>query len=453
MEPDWHCKGVARSLGQFRPKQLLALQSGASRIGVPVSALGTLPELPAALLVPEEADLTGIPEKVPVLCVRDTGQAMFDMATHVRSQLGGWVIGVTGSAGKTTLTAMMAHMFGQDDMPAPHSQASANVPYGVAWNLSAMPWDAPVVVLEIAIGDMQRSARIARPNVAVFTNIGPAHLEYHPDLAVIARRKSRIFEGMKAGDVAVLNAGMNEFHAVLDAARDKGLRVYLYGSGEGCDVRLKRYNSAEGKADVLVKGELITLALSLPGQHMVDNSMACLAAALALGQDPVALARRLDSFEALAGRGRKHRCKLAGRDICLIDESYNANPLSMRAALAMYDTIASRYNGRRVLVIGDMLELGDASQELHLSLIPDILSVRPDAVYLTGSEVSVIASQLQGLVPQLYYDHDTAVVWKAVCAGARDGDVLLVKGSHGVGLFTRVQAVLEADSKARYERA
>src|SRR5690606_2342706 len=175
--------------------------------------------------------------------VEDVEKAILDLGQYARGKMAAKVVGVTGSAGKTSTVAMLAHaMEGYGAVGT--TRHNANLPHGIAWTLASIPWDVPHVALELAIGRMAQNSRLTRPDVAIFTNILPAHLEYHRDLATIARRKSAIFEGMRPGGVAVLNREMAEWARVHMAARSRGLRAINYGRTPECEVRLIGYDPA-----------------------------------------------------------------------------------------------------------------------------------------------------------------------------------------------------------------
>ncbi|MFD1960915.1 Mur ligase family protein [Novosphingobium panipatense] len=187
--------------------------------GVKPRQIRKLASSPAAVITQDAGDAKSL--GAPVLQVKDTGDAILSLGRYARERMSGKVVAVTGTAGKTTTVAMLAQALSAFGTVG-QTRFNANLPHGVAWNLASVPWDAPHTVLELAIGRMEQNARLASPDIAIFTNILPAHLEYHRDLATIAARKSRIFSGMKPGGIAILNRDMAEWHHVQLQARSRG---------------------------------------------------------------------------------------------------------------------------------------------------------------------------------------------------------------------------------------
>lgn len=432
--PDgWTTTGLATTLQVLRHGDMAVARVRDEQRGIP---LAVLPRGAAAILTtaPELID-TG----APVLRVDDTGEAILALGRHARARMSGRIVGVTGSAGKTTLVAMLAHALGQWG-PVGQTRANANLPHGIAWNLASMPWDTPHVVLELAIGRMAQNSSLTRPDVAVFTNILPAHLEFHGDLATIARRKSAIFDGMAPGGVAVLNRDMAEWPRVEGAALAHGLRIVTYGRSPDADFRLigdgdrLRTETPVGRIDH---------ALSAPGEHMMLNALAALATLFALGLDARDGLARLGEFRPLQGRGAETPLSIGGRRITLIDDAYNANPGSMAAAIRQ---LGGRRAPRRVAVLGEMLELGADAARYHTELAPLIDVCGIERVHVLGDLHAGLHDALPmhrrgvraGTLAELeaYLVDDLA-----------DGDLVLVKGSHGSNLHQLVTTVIRSHTE------
>lgn len=406
--------------------------------GVPESLLTTLPLPPAAIVCVEPERLallqTSALNDVPVLAVQDESEALLAMGAAARAQMTACFLGVTGSAGKTTTVAMLAHAlanFGKVGM----ARESANLPLGIAWNLASLPADADYVVMEMAVGDMARNTRLVRPDVAVFTNVGPAHLEYHQSVAEIARKKSLIFGCMSPGSVAVLNRDMNEWPAVYKAALKRNLRVVTYGKHADCDVRLEAFEPGHARAHAF--GERFEMSLLAHGEHMALNAMAVLAVAGAVGQDIQRAADSLSRFMPLPGRGERHSLVLfGGGRLELVDESYNANPLSMNAALA---AVASSPSGRLVLVLGDMLELGESEVSMHLALKEPILATGAKLIVLVGARMQNLALETWPPDRKVFHFDTAEQGGEWVFRQLRSDDLVLVKSSAGTRLSDWVQ--------------
>ncbi|MDO9369433.1 MAG: Mur ligase family protein [Sphingopyxis sp.] len=425
---DWTASGLTISAPQIHGGAMVAVRQTNDKVGVPRFQLASLAHPPAALIVAEAEERVDRP--VPQLAVPHVGRAVLRLGGFARARMNGKIFAVTGSAGKTTVSAMLANALGAFGSVG-ETRANANLPHGIAWNLASIPWDTPNIVLELAIGRMAANAQLARPHVAIFTNISPAHLEYHSDLATIAARKARIFTGMAPGDIAILNRDMAEWERVHMAAKQCGLRIVHYGVSGGCDARLIGHDPATGEVRAELGGRAIAYRLAAPGTHMALNSLAVLAATSAAGYEIEPVLARLTVFRPLAGRGAEHRLQLGGREVVLIDDAYNANPGSMEAAFA---ALGARRDGtRKLAVLGEMLELGPDAAVYHSALAASIARYGICGAYAVGT---------------LYDGFWDALPAERRCGRAdsadglqdmllrelRDGDLLLVKGSHGSGM-------------------
>ncbi|MFA7588676.1 MAG: UDP-N-acetylmuramoyl-tripeptide--D-alanyl-D-alanine ligase, partial [Novosphingobium sp.] len=372
---------------------------------------------------------------VPTLLTESPQQAVMDLARYARDHFTGRVIGVTGSAGKTTMVAMMAAALRPFGLVG-QTGHNANLPLGVAWNLASMRWTDPHIVVELSIGRMAQSARLARPNLAIFTNILPAHLEHHRSVQQVARLKSRVFLGMERDSVAILNRDMDQWEIVHDAAVARGLNIMHYGTHQDCDVRLVDYDPGNNRVRANIGGAPVTYRLDSPGEHMAINSLAVIAAARSLGHPFEPVVEAIGTFSPLVGRGAQFECCPDGHSITVIDEAYNANPGSMRAALSLLGGMKNA--SRRVAVLGEMAELGPGAQSYHTDLVPLITANRIDRVHVVGELYSDFwkalpdhvrgssSSSLRELEGDLRRD-------------LKDGDCVLLKGSHSTGLHKLVE--------------
>lgn len=401
--------------------------------GMPESLLVRLPLRPAAIVCVDPERVAILKENaladVPVLAVEDESAALLAMGVAARAEMTARFVGVTGTAGKTTTVAMLAHAladFGKVGM----ARESANLPHGIAWNLASLPADADYVVMEMAVGDMARNTRLVRPDVAVFTNVGPAHLEYHHSVAEVARKKSLIFGSMVPGSTAVLNRDMEEWSIVHEAALERRLRVVTFGRHPDCDVRLDSVE--QGHAVAVAFGERIEMRLLAHGEHMVMNAMAVLAVAAVLGRDTQCVASSLGRFLPLAGRGERHTLFWGdGRKLELVDESYNANPLSMQAAL---EALANTRSRRVVLVLGDMLELGESEVSMHLALKAPILATGATLIILIGALMQNLALEAWPPDRKVFHFDTAKQAGDWVFRQLQGGDLVLVKSSAGTRL-------------------
>lgn len=371
----------------------------------------------------------------PILEVEDNQKAMLALGSYARSRMQGKVIAVTGSAGKSTMVALLAHSL-QSIGSTASSQANANLPLGVAWNLASMPWSLDFAVLELAIGSIRLSSRIARPDVAVVTTVAPAHLKYHKDVTTIARKKSRLFHEMSPGSLAIINRDMPDWPIFQQAALVRQLRVISFGAHQDANVRLCSYQAPW--AEVAYQGNHIRYQLATSGEHLARNSLVLIALAqgLALPVKPLLDAAR--NFQAIAGRGQQLQLQLPQGQVTMIDDAYNANPASMLALLQMLPNISRP--SRLVLLLGDMLELDTQSAVLHRSLLPAILASQPDQLFLVGEQMSQLQQELSDIKRcDAISDLDTLQHW--LFTELQPGDLVVFKASNGIGLHRLVKAL------------
>jgi len=421
---EWSASGLCIAPLTMRPGDMVAVRLSEGEVGVSEAWLARLPHPPAAIIANDSeasAALNG-----DRLAVGNVSASILALGAYARERMTGKVLAVTGSAGKTTAVAMLAHALEAYGSVA-QTRHNANLPHGIAWNLASIPWDTPHVVLELAIGRMARNARLARPDIAIFTNILPAHLEHHHDLATVAARKSAMFEGMERGSVAVLNRDMAEWERVHMAARIRGLRIVHYGVSEGCDFRLLDYDPVGHQVSALIRDSEVRYFLGAGGEHMALNSLAVLAAVAATGGDIAPAIATFATFVPVAGRGEQRELSFGVRRITLIDDAYNANPGSMAAALSLLGSTGG--DRRKVAVLGEMRELGPDAATYHAALAPLIAAHGIDRVHAIG---------------ELYQDFWTSIskdrrgrlassideLKADFLSELRDGDVLLLKGSH-----------------------
>jgi len=424
MSPDWSASGLCIFAPTMRQGDMVAMRLAEGEKGVPARRIPSLPHRPQAVIASRASKL--VPADVPTLRVDDVGASILALGRYARDRMAGRLIGVTGSAGKTTVVAMLAHVleaFGE----VGQTRENANLPHGIAWNLASIPWDAPHIVLELAIGSMARNAALTRPHVAVFTNILPAHLEYHRDLATVAERKSAIFGGMEPGSAVVLNRDMAEWDRVRAAALARRLKVIRYGRSPDCDFQLLHYDAATHEVTARAGTREMRYRIGAAGEHMALNSLAALATLSALGHELDVAIERLRDFAPLPGRGEELQVVLDGQRLTVLDEAYNANPGSMEAALVQLG--ARQCTGRRIAVLGEMLELGDGAEDYHARLAPLIARHGIDRVHalgdLYGGFWDALPEDCRGVRPA-----SLDALKPILRAELRDGDVLLLKGSH-----------------------
>jgi UDP-N-acetylmuramoyl-tripeptide--D-alanyl-D-alanine ligase len=376
----------------------------------------------------------------PLLVVDDTLSALARLGAFARARFAGRLIAVTGSVGKTTTKDMLRGVLAAQ--AATHAAvASYNNHWGLPLTLARLPADAAFCVAEIGMnhaGEIAPLAKLARPHVAVITAIAPAHIGHLGSLAAIAAEKASICQGLEPGGVAVLPADSPTLPLLREAAH--GARVVTFGVAQDADARLLAAVPDADGSDVqaLLHGEDVRFRLPAPGRHMAMNALAALAGAVALGAELKAAAAALAAFAPMAGRGARSRLALAGGSILLLDESYNANPASVRAALQV---LRLQPATRRIAVLGDMLELGDAGPALHAGLAAEVLDAA-DTVFACGPLMRGLFDALPA-ARRAAHAEDAATLAPMVAAALRPGDAVLIKGSLGIRM-RQIVAALES---------
>ena len=388
----------------------------------------------AAALVHRIPD--GLPPDAPLVVVDDTLAALTRLGRAGRDRTRATVVAVTGSVGKTgTKELLRLALEAQGSTIA--SAASLNNHWGLPLSLARVPRDIDWVVQEIGMnhaGEIAELARIARPHVGVITTVEPVHIEFFPSVEAIADAKAELFLGMTAEGTAVLNRDNPHFERLAGHARARGRpRILDFGTTHGAHAKLDEADLRDQGSTVraTVGGRRITYALGAPGRHWVLNSLAALAAVDALGGDVPLAAAALAAIAAPAGRGARREVALpAGGSFTLLDESYNANPASMRAALSVLAATRPGPGGRRIAVLGDMRELGEVGPRLHAALAEPLIAAGVDILFCCGPLMAHLYACLPVTLRGAHAatsDELAAIVADAL----RPGDVVTVKGSLG----------------------
>ncbi|MDU7520919.1 MAG: UDP-N-acetylmuramoyl-tripeptide--D-alanyl-D-alanine ligase [Roseomonas mucosa] len=385
-----------------------------------------------------------VPEQAPLLRVADTLAGLAALGAAARARSTARFAAVTGSVGKTTTKEMLRQ--GLAALAPTHAAvASYNNHWGVPLTLARQPRDAAYAVIEIGMnnrGEIAPLARLARPEVAVITIIAAAHVGHLGSEAEIAEEKADILAGIAPGGTAVFPADGPHAARLAERAREAGARLVSFGEAERADIRLLDWQgTATGSiAHLSLHGMRLGLKLPVPGRHMALNALAALGAAEALGADPVRFLAALEGFSPTAGRGQRQAIPLEeGGEFLLLDESYNANTASVAAALAVLTAQPTPPPGRRIAVLGDMLELGEHGPDLHRSLAP-AAAAAADLVYCCGP---LMRGLFEALPPGKRGAHapDSASLAPVLASAVRGGDAVMVKGSLGSRMATVVAAL------------
>ena len=436
--PPWRAGGVSIDSRSLEPGDLFVALEGPNHDGHRFVA-DALKEGAAAAII--HRDLEGLGSEAPLLRVADTQAALEGLGRAGRSRAAAKIVGVTGSVGKTSVKEGLRTVLGA--FGTTHaSRASYNNHWGVPLTLATLDPNAAFAAVEMGMnhaGELLALTGIVRPHVGVVTMVAPAHLEFFDGIEGIARAKAEIFAGLVPGGVAVVNADAPAADILLRAADRHAARTITYGATAGVDLRLVACDAlAEGSkvtADLL--GQTRTFTVGAPGRHWAQNALGILAVIAALGLDLDRAAAALALIRPPEGRGQRRPISVGGGTAILIDEGYNANPTSMRAA---FDLLAAT-PGRRIAVLGDMLELGVQAPDLHADLAGPLIASGVDLVFTAGSLMRHLFDALPDAVRGAHAP-DTEALAPLVAAAIGPDDALLVKGSLG-SRMARVVAALE----------
>ncbi|WGM39979.1 UDP-N-acetylmuramoyl-tripeptide--D-alanyl-D-alanine ligase [Caulobacter sp. NIBR1757] len=377
--------------------------------------------------------LASKPVDGPSVQVADTLRALELLGIAARDRSSARRCAVTGSVGKTSVTQAIAAGLALAG-PSHNSVKSYNNHIGVPLTLARMPKATQRAVFEIGMNhadEITPLSKFVRPHAVAITTVGPVHIENFPDGETgVAKAKAEIFDGVEPGGVAVLNADNRWFDLLADRARVAGARVLSFGSGEGCDARLTGFDVDGARATVsaVLHGQTLRYDLLQTGHHWGLNSLCTLLMLEAMDVDrPTALAA-LAAFEPLAGRGAEKAVGKPGAPFTLIDESYNANPISM---IAGFRTLGARkVAGRRIVALTDMLELGPEGPAMHASLAGPIDEASVDLVFAAGPLMKSLWEALPA-TRRGGYAETAADLAPLIAQAIESGDVVMVKGSNG----------------------
>lgn len=460
-QPLWTLDAMASAMGAERQGPLPAGVSGLSidtRTVLPGEAFFALKDVRdghdfveaalkagAGLAVIAAEKRAIFPKDAPLLIVRDVLEALTALARAARARNQGRFIGVTGSVGKTgTKEALRLALSRDGETHA--SAASYNNHWGVPLSLARTPATAKYAVLEMGMNhanEISPLTRLVQPHVAIITTVEPVHLEFFKNVEAIADAKAEIFEGLLKSGAAVINRDNPHFARLEQAAKAAGVaHIVSFGENAKADARLIKSSlqadSSTVQANIL--GVDVTYKLGAPGRHVVSNSLAVLAAVSLSGADLALGALALGDLEPPTGRGARTTLAMPGGSALLIDESYNANPASMRAALALLGQAQVGLRGRRIAVLGDMLELGADGQKLHAGLAQSVVENAADLVFCAGplmrSLWEALPSERRG-----GYAETSAALEAELLGAVRAGDAIMVKGSLGSKMGPIVKAL------------
>jgi len=443
VQGDWVATGLSMDTRTVKPGDIFIALRGDMMDGHKFAADALKRGAVAVIVdhIPEGLDLSA-----PMLRVEDTFTALQALGRAARHRCGGKIIAVTGSVGKTGTKEMLAQVF--SDFGQTHaSRASFNNHWGVPFSLASMAAGQDTGIFEIGMNhshEITPLSQMVLPDIAIITTVEPVHLENFESVEQIADAKAEIFDGLSHSGTAIINRDNPHYARLLAAARSRGVKSLCFGTHEEADGRLIKCLLASNgtRVEAMIGGAPVAFTLRIPGQHIAMNALAVLLAVHALGYDVSRAAKSLENIEPLAGRGRQDQIILpedVHNPVTLIDESYNASPVAMRAAFKVLALIDPGRGGRRIAVLGDMLELGADSAHQHAELALPLQAADVSLVYTCGPLMKKLHDALAPELRGAHRDSSTELA-QIVPDVLVPGDVVMVKGSHG----SRMDVVVEA---------
>ncbi|MFK7791338.1 MAG: UDP-N-acetylmuramoylalanyl-D-glutamyl-2,6-diaminopimelate--D-alanyl-D-alanine ligase [Devosiaceae bacterium] len=400
----------------------------------------------AAMVSADQADRFTVP-KAGLIIVDDSYDGLYDLARAARTRATGKMLAITGSVGKTSTKEtfrLILSKFGSTHAPV----KSFNNHWGVPLTLCRMPRDTQFGVFEIGMNNANEItplSQLVQPHIAMITTVAPVHLENLGSLDAIAAAKAEIFDGLLPGGTAVVHGDIEHTAFLSERAVAAGAgKIMTFGHGAGSDAELMQVALLPdcSTVEARIAGQPLTYKVGAPGEHLVINSLGVLAVCAALELDLAKAGMALGGMEQPDGRGRKHVIVTSGEPITLLDESYNANPASVKAALKVLSRVEVGQRGRRIAVLGDMLELGLESEPLHAALVYDLTALGVDKVYASGPLMKALWNALP-LEKRGAYSETSDGLRSPLAQDLAPGDAIMVKGSLGSKMGPLVELILK----------
>ncbi len=445
-DTQWQATGVSIDSRTVAPGDLFIALAGPNHDGHGYVRAAIQAGAAAALVhrVPDDC------QDLPLLLVGDTMDGLRALGIAARARVSARIAAITGSVGKTGTKEMLALALSEQGKTH-WSVGSFNNHWGVPLSLARMPRDVDYAVFELGMnhpGELTPLSAMVRPHVAVVTTVEAVHTAFFKNTEEIADAKAEIFSGLEPDGCAVLNRDNRHYRRLAAAAKAHGARIQSFGSHIDADARLLdcAVDPAETAVFALLNDAPQAYRVGVPGLHWAMNSLAVLLAVRALGADMAGAARILAGMNAPKGRGQRHRVVVAQGTIEVIDESYNASPVSMKAAIATLAAARPGKGAKRIAVLGDMLELGDASHDLHASLAQAVRDWHIDVVHTAGPLMAALHAALPVECRGVHADDSQALAGD-IRHLVQAGDVVMVKGSAGSRMNLVVKALLEEGCK------
>ena len=381
-----------------------------------------------------------------LVLVKDVEKALQQLGAAARNRSNAKFIGITGSVGKTGAKEMLAAALSVVGKVYA-TKGNLNNHLGVPLNLANLPTDTQYAVIEMGMnhaGEISPLSQMARPHVSLSTTVDAVHIEFFPSVEAIADEKAAIFDGMAGQGVAVLNADNAHYERLKKHAQAQGMdRILSFGTGKNALCRMTHYaiDDTHSVIEATIAGTVMSYRIGTVGKHWALMSVAVLGVADALGADIAKSAAALAQFTEPKGRGQIKKLSMKGGNLRLIDDCYNASPVSMKGAIEKVAEMraAPAQDVRTVVVLGDMLGLGDRAEDLHVGLVPTLVNNQMDLVFAAGTFMEKMYQALPEAMRGAYKPTSRELA-PMVVEALRANDLVLVKGSRG----SRMDVVVEA---------
>jgi UDP-N-acetylmuramoyl-tripeptide--D-alanyl-D-alanine ligase len=444
---DWQAQGVAIDTRDLLAGDIFVALSGEKAHGHDYVAQAFKAGAVAAL-VESDFDASDIKQDAVLLPVNDVLAALESLARAARHRSAAQIIAITGSVGKTGTKASLADALAKSGK-VHAAERSFNNHIGVPLSLARLPQEAEYGVFELGMnhaGEIAALVDMVRPHCAIITTIAAAHIENFDSMEALAAAKAEILSGVESGGSAVLPFDNAYFDALRKEAEAQALNIVSFSAEgrDGADISVNRakLHATCSCVTAMMGTQAVTYKIGAPGIHLVANSLAVLSAVQLVGADLALAALSLAEHDGLAGRGARYRLGADDAPITLIDESYNANPTSMAAALETLGLVPRKGRGRRIAVLGDMAELGDAAADLHAALADKTESADIDLVITCGTLMQHLHNALPPGRIGAHADSHTAALG-ILRDELHDDDVVMVKGSNASRMGLVVEGLID----------
>jgi len=392
-----------------------------------------------------------VPSDAPLIFVQDTFIALQDIGNAGRARSNAKIIGVTGSVGKTSTKEMLQLMLGCiDDTYA--NVGSFNNHWGVPLSLARLPSEAKFGIFEMGMnhaGEMEDLTKKVKPDVVIINNIEEVHLEFFKSTKYIADAKAEIFQGMGKSGIAVLNKDTKHYERLVSSAKKQGIKkIYSFGYNEKSDAKLIDIKIKGSTTDVTAKifGKKKNFSIGAAGEHLALNSLGCLMICSALDVDLDQCIKALIAYRDPKGRGTTQTININNdQSFILIDQSFNASPISTKSAInVLGKTETSSTSSRKIVILGDMGELGENAKELHISLLSPITENKIDVVHCCGKIMKNLYDKLPDFIKGKFCETSEELA-KIISNEIQDGDIVMVKGSKATKMDKIITALKKID--------